>query len=132
MVKDVLFVSERTRVSRIVLPSGDHVICKEALGPGAARRLRHERSMLDRLGGVPGVVQVVGEATDDPHEIVLKDTGGEALATRISSGPMPPAELVPLAEQLAGTIAEMHRRGVSTRTSIRATWWCRMGRCGPF
>jgi hypothetical protein len=47
----VVHQSERTRVTRVFLP-GRTVIRKEPLGPAARRRLRQERSMLERLRGV--------------------------------------------------------------------------------
>ena len=50
--------SDHTRVSRLFLPGGA-VVCKEPLGFDAARRLRHERVMLERLRGVLGVAQLV-------------------------------------------------------------------------
>ena len=56
----VLHQSERTRVTRLFHP-GYTVVRKEPLGPDAERRLRHERDMLERLRGVPGIAQLVDE-----------------------------------------------------------------------
>ncbi|MEN3305379.1 MAG: hypothetical protein V7603_1581 [Micromonosporaceae bacterium] len=111
--EELLYDSERTRVTRIRLPdrAGTAVVRKEPLGPGAAQRLRHELAMLERLAGVEGIP---GLAPDSGHAaaIMLVDTAGTALATVISAAPLEPAEVVPLALDLAGVVARMHRRGV--------------------
>jgi serine/threonine protein kinase len=87
------------------------VIRKRATGPGAVAGPRHEQAMLRRLSGVPGVAELAA-ATTDPNEILLSDTDGEALATKLCSGPLPPLVLVRLAGHLAATIAALHRNGV--------------------
>ncbi len=108
---EVVHESARTRVTRLFLP-GRTLIRKEPLGPDGQRRLRHERAMLARLRGVPGVAQLV-EAPRDPGSILLEDVGGTSLA-----GPAKPLavdELIQLAVDLARAVAEMHRRGVMHR-----------------
>ena len=108
---EVVHESARTRVTRLFLP-GRTLIRKEPLGPDAQRRLRHERAMLERLRGVPGVAQLV-EAPRYPGAIVLTDTGGATLAQRAM--PLPPDELPGLAGQLARALAALHARHVVHR-----------------
>ncbi|MEN3359041.1 MAG: hypothetical protein V7637_3023 [Mycobacteriales bacterium] len=116
--EELLYASERTRVTRIRLRAGTGngtgagtVIRKEPVGPGAAQRLRHELAMLERLAGVDGVP---GLAPDTHHAgaITLVDGAGVSLAAAIAVEPLKPAELVSLVRDLAGVVAGMHRRGV--------------------
>ena len=60
---EIVYSSERTRVSRLFLPGGT-VIRKEPLGPDAERRVQHEAAMLDRLLGVAGVAGAAGLGVD--------------------------------------------------------------------
>jgi signal transduction histidine kinase len=108
---ELVHESARTRVTRLFLP-GRTVVRKEPLGPDAARRLRHELAMLERLRGVPGVPQLA-DAPRYPGSIVVADLGGTSLA----GAPKPPAvdALIGLAVGLARTVAGMHRRGVMHR-----------------
>ena len=108
---ETLHESGRTRVTRLFLP-GRTVILKEPLGPDAVGRLEHERAMLERLGGVDGVAQLV-DAPRYPDSIVLADVGGTSMATLAK----PPAvdDLIGLALALARAVAGMHRRGVMHR-----------------
>ena len=76
---ETLHESGRTRVTRLFLP-GRTVILKEPLGPDAVGRLEHERAMLERLGGVDGVAQLV-DAPRYPDSIVVADVGGTSMAT---------------------------------------------------
>ncbi|WP_041259039.1 diguanylate cyclase [Pseudofrankia inefficax] len=111
----LLHETERTRISRLVLPTGP-VIRKEPLGPDAPGRLRHEREILDRLAGLPGISQLARDgasAPASPDAILLVDVGGVALSERTL--PLDPAELLALAERLAQALAGMHRRGVVHR-----------------
>jgi hypothetical protein len=75
---EIVHSSERTRITRLFLP-GRTVIRKEPLGPDAERRVRHEVAVLERLRGVPGVVQLA-EAPEYPGSVVLEDAGGTSLA----------------------------------------------------
>ncbi|TWF78947.1 putative ATPase [Pseudonocardia hierapolitana] len=108
---DTVHESERTRITRLVL-SGRTVICKEPLGPDADRRRRHERAVLERLRGVPGVAQLV-TSPNDQDAILLADGGGTSLAEHPL--PLAPGELVGLAAELARAVAGMHARGVMHR-----------------
>ncbi|HEY6749001.1 MAG TPA: protein kinase, partial [Mycobacteriales bacterium] len=108
---ETLHATGRTRVTRVVLP-GRTVVRKEFLGPEAERRLRLELAMLERLRGVPGVVQLV----DEPQyrgSVVLADLGGTSLADVAT--PLDLDVLVGLASALASAVAGMHRRGVLHR-----------------
>src|SRR6187431_304859 len=108
---DVLQESERSRVTRLNL-SGSTVIRKEPLGPDVDRRLRHEVAMLERLRGVERVAQLVDEPRY-PGSIVLADAGGNSLAGL--EKPLAVDELIELAVELTGAVAQMHRRGVMHR-----------------
>lgn len=108
---ELLYESALTRVWRLRLPEGS-VIRKEPLGPSRERRLRHERMILQRLAGVPGVAQLAAVPAP-PGSIVLEDVGGRALAS--SCPPLDTGELTRLARDLAHTVAAMHGRGVLHR-----------------
>jgi signal transduction histidine kinase len=108
---ELLHESERTRVTRLVLPGGP-VIRKEPLGADGPRRLRHELDLLNRLRGVAGIAQPL-DAPWFPDSIVLADAGGTTLAELAM--PLGVEELVGLAVRLARAVAGMHRRGVMHR-----------------
>jgi serine/threonine protein kinase len=103
--------NERTRVTRLFLSVGT-IIRKEPLGPDAQRRLQHEIGILQRLRGVSGVAQVLDEPRY-PGSIVLADAGGTSLASLAK--PLAVDELIGLAVELAGAVAQMQRRGVMHR-----------------
>jgi signal transduction histidine kinase len=102
---------DRSRVSRLSL-GGRVLIRKELLGADARRRLRHERAILDRLRGVPGLAQLV-DAPDDQDAILMEDAGSTTLAG--ITMPLEVDELLELAVGLAGAVAAMHDRGVMHR-----------------
>lgn len=125
----VLHESERTRVTRVALPESffsnddgqgevveagaEHVVVhKEPLGGEAPQRIRHELAILERLRGVPGVVQLV-DLPGYTGYIVLTYLGGGTLADLAK--PLAPDVLVDLGLALARAVAEMHRRGVMHR-----------------
>jgi hypothetical protein len=87
----VLHESERTVVSRVALASGDTVISKQFRGPDSEQRMRHERSMLQRLAGLEYVSQLAGDTTDN-DTILLADTCGVAVGSVLTAGPMGLAE----------------------------------------
>jgi hypothetical protein len=68
--------------------------------------------MLERLGGVAGVVQLAQEPRY-PRSVVLEDAGGASLAGM--TRPLPSVELAGLGLGLARAVAGMHRRGVIHR-----------------
>ena len=108
---EVVHSSERTRITRLFLP-GRTVIRKQPLGPEAERRVRHEASMLGRLRGVAGVVQLA-EAPRDAESVVLDDAGRASLAEL--SKPLAVADLIGLGLALGRAVAGMHHRGVMHR-----------------
>jgi signal transduction histidine kinase len=108
---EVLNQTGRTRVTRLFLAGGT-VIRKELVGSDAQRRLRHELAMLDRLRGVPGVVQLVEEPRY-PRSISLVDVAGTSLA--VLATPLHVDVLVGLGSALAQAVARMHGRGVMHR-----------------
>jgi hypothetical protein len=69
---------ERSRITRVFV-DGRSVIRKEPIGPGARRRLIHEREILGRLRGLPGIAQLL-DSPLYPGSLVLADGGGPDLA----------------------------------------------------
>jgi signal transduction histidine kinase len=108
---EMLHVTERTRVTRLVLP-GRTAVRKELLGPDADRRLRRERATLGRLRGLPGVAQLLEEPRY-PNSITLVDAGGSSLAEVAT--PLDAGVVVGLGLALARAVAGMHRAGVLHR-----------------
>jgi serine/threonine protein kinase len=108
---EVVHHSERTRITRLFLPEGT-VVRKEPLGPDAERRARHEAAMLERLRGVPGVVQLA-DAPRQPGSVMLADAGEVSLAG--VARPLPGGELAGVAAGLAAAVAGMHAAGVLHR-----------------
>jgi diguanylate cyclase (GGDEF)-like protein len=111
MRTELLHESDRTRVTRSVFPDGT-LIRKELLGPDGEKRRRRELSVLERLSGVDGVVQL---ADDQPSRgsILLEDVHGEPLAG--VDKPLDAASLTALAVDLARVVAAIHERGVIHR-----------------
>jgi signal transduction histidine kinase len=108
---ELVHESLRARVTRLFLREGT-VIRKEPLGPDAARRLRHEAAVLERLRGIEGVAQLAS-APRYPGSIVLADAGGVSLAG--TATPLAAGELAGLGLGLARAVAGMHRAGVLHR-----------------
>jgi signal transduction histidine kinase len=105
---ELLHECQWTRVTRLFL-NRCTVVCKEPLGSDAVRRLRHERDMLERLRGAPGIVQLV-ETSGYPDSIVLADVGGTSLAELAK--PTAATVVIEFGVGLARAVAAMHRRGV--------------------
>ncbi len=80
---DTLYQTTRTRVTRRCDPDGARIL-KQPLGPGAVERLRHERAMLARLTGVPGVLEPL-EDPATPQALVFADSGGTALSALLAA-----------------------------------------------
>jgi diguanylate cyclase (GGDEF)-like protein len=104
----VLYESHRTRVTR----ARNGVVRKELFGEDAARRVRHERTVLQRLAGVAGIVQLAGEDPGGGTALLLRDDGGVPLC---DAGRYASAELLQFAPELAAAVARMHARGVGHR-----------------
>src|SRR5687768_11471033 len=98
MTDEVLvFENNRTRVFRVRAADGaGTLIRKELSGADAARRCRHERAILGRLAGVPGVPQLAG-GPEDAHSVVLADDDGRPLTPGAFAGPAGPDDLIGLA-----------------------------------
>jgi signal transduction histidine kinase len=105
---EIAHQSERTRITRLVVPGGT-VIRKEPLGPDGERRVRHEVAMLERLRGVAGVAQLA-QAPRYPGSVILADAGRTSLAG--AAKPLAAEDLTGLGLRLARAVAGMHRRGV--------------------
>ncbi|MDQ1289215.1 MAG: hypothetical protein QG622_2781 [Actinomycetota bacterium] len=113
--EELLHESARTRIVRVVDPAGHRgVICKEFLGSEAQRRLRHERTILERLSGVDGVVPPVGDRSSS-STLTLEDTHTDVLGAALADGPLPSADLFTIAIGLAEVVAAVHGRGVTHR-----------------
>ena len=110
---ELLFESDRTRVTRTTSVDGTTVIRKQPRGAGAVRRVRHERMILERLAGAPGVPRLAPGAERDA--VVLHDCGGQPLAACLSQGPLALETLLELAVQLTRIVAAVHRLGVVHR-----------------
>jgi diguanylate cyclase (GGDEF)-like protein len=114
----VLHQSDRTRVVSQELPTDSFVVFKEALGPDAGARADHERSMLKRLAGIPGVPQLVEfQALSGPVSpgIALAGVAGVTLASVLESGRLDVTQLISMALDLARTVGAIHHRGVIHR-----------------
>jgi diguanylate cyclase (GGDEF)-like protein len=94
-----------------VFPDGT-LIRKELLGPDGEKRRRRELSVLERLSGVDGVVQLAGEQPSR-GSILLEDVHGEPLAG--VDKPLDAESLTALAVDLARVVAAIHERGVIHR-----------------
>src|SRR5689334_4028449 len=108
---EVVHASERTRITRLFLPDRT-VIRKEPLGRDAQRRLRQELAMLERLRGIPGVVQLVEEPRF-PGSLSLVDVAGASLAGMAT--PVDADVLIRLGSALARAVAGVHSRLVMHR-----------------
>ena len=109
---ELLWESERTRIYRRTV-AGRSVILKHGLGASAAARVRHEKSMLERLASVSGVPALAEVSEAD--WIAVEDAGGVPLRAPFSSGAFAAAPFVAFALQLAETIAAVHRAGIVHR-----------------
>ncbi|MEV7629496.1 diguanylate cyclase [Actinoplanes sp. NPDC089786] len=108
----MLYENERTVVTRVVLPAGNTVVRKEALGPDGELRMCHERAMLRRLAGLEQVAKLVDDGAADDDAIQLVDLDGVALDSLLGPEPLGLAELLTLAVDLAEVLAAVHGRGV--------------------
>ena len=115
VVTGVLYSSDRTRVTRVLLDDGGRtagtLIRKEAFGLGGPGRIRHEVAIMQRLGGVPGIPRL-SSVTDDGTALATEDAGGVPLAEVVRAGGLDPAWVTRFACRLAGLVAGVHRAGV--------------------
>ncbi|WP_433795454.1 ATP-binding protein [Actinoplanes sp. CA-252034] len=108
---ELLYDSDRTRVSRVRLADGNRVVRKQPLGAGAADRLRNEIAVLRRLESVSGTPTLAGDGATGVLELV--DTGARTLADLDS--PWATDALLDLGLDLAEILAGIHRCGVVHR-----------------
>jgi predicted ATPase/signal transduction histidine kinase len=81
-------------------------------GPRERARFEYEHSLLRRLQGTPGVLLSHGyELRQDRPVLALEDVEGTDLSDQLTQ-PLSPERFLELAISLAGTLAEVHRRGV--------------------
>ena len=112
----VCYRNERTLVRRVPHPDGaGTVIVKQALGPAARGRIRHERDILARLQGIDGVPRLL--ATDREDALVLEDVGDRSLAELRAAGlgPSGPDQVLRFALELARLLVVIHAAGVIHR-----------------
>jgi CRP-like cAMP-binding protein len=81
----------------------------------AGQRLLHEAAAAARLSH-PNIVTLydLGHGEYGPY-LVLELLRGESLARRLGSEPLPPAEVLPIASQVAAGLAHAHEHGVVHR-----------------
>lgn len=109
----VLHRSERTLIQRHTLAGGTETrILKQAFGADAATRLHHERAILQRLRGVPGVVQLA-DAETPSHTLAFVDDHATPLSAL--PGPLDVPKIVTLGLALAHTLGRVHDAGVVHR-----------------
>src|SRR3954454_2988899 len=75
---EVVRETARTRITRLVFADRT-VIRKQPLGPGTDRRPRRGTALLERIGGVEGVAQLV-DCPRYPDSVVLADAGTTRVA----------------------------------------------------
>lgn len=104
--------TERSWVWRQRRSDGHRLIGKQPVGPDALQRVQHERAILRRLAGLPGIVRLA--PGPQPEELLwLADDDGMSLSQWLQGQHhMPLAQLLPLAGQLATTLAAVHAQGL--------------------
>lgn len=107
---ELLYESPTTRVFRQRL-AGLNVICKEPVGADAGKRLQHEKYIIARLAGAPGVVRLAA-GSHPAGALALQDCGATPLAQLLRAGPLELTALLTLAPQLAQAVAAVHNAGV--------------------
>ena len=110
--------NRRYTFQRVQHQSQRLVIKSAQTGQGSAdaiSSLRHEYELLQDLD-LPGVVKVCA-LIEENHtlEMVMEDAGEQNLAARVASGPLPTADLIEVASQLAQALAGLHAAGIVHR-----------------
>lgn len=105
-------------------------ILPEALAadPDRLARFRREAQVLASLNH-PNIGHIYGfEDTGATHALVLELVDGPTLADRIRTGPMAPAEALPIARQIAAALDAAHAQGIVHRdlkpanVKIKGAW----------
>jgi len=91
--------------------AGGNVVCKERQGPLAVEQSAHERRLLELLQGLPGVPRLA-PGPWGLNVVALQDVRALPIEQACRQQPLPFAQLIEIACQLADTLAEIHRRGV--------------------
>lgn len=107
---EILYESERTRVYRRHLAGGS-IICKQVFGAEALRRLRNERTLLERLQAVDGVIKLANAPTPE-DTLALQDLAGVPLVQVLHSPPWSIDAVLDLAYRLSLILDALHRQGV--------------------
>ncbi len=102
--------NERTLVVRQQLADGQTVIIKRAFSTQGQARLNHEASMLQRLRGVPGVVQLAPE--QGVEGLRLEDVHGQPLGQWLADRSPTIEEILTLAIGMAQALARVHHLGI--------------------
>lgn len=109
---EVLHHNAKTLVTRHVLSGhGERVIFKQAFGAEAIQRLGHEKSLLERLAGVDGVVRLA-HVPGPADTLALRDDDGTPLSGLLRTRRFGMADVAELGRALALTLAGVHRAGV--------------------
>ena len=83
--------------------------------PDRLARFRREAQVLASLNH-PHIAQIYGfEDSGATHALVLELVPGATLADRLATGPLPLAEAMPIARQIADSLAAAHDAGVIHR-----------------
>ncbi|WP_063746767.1 diguanylate cyclase [Catenuloplanes japonicus] len=115
-VDEVLYESERTLVTWRRTDGAVPIVLKRLRGPQAEDRARHERAMLERAAGLPGVPRLAtGRDEDDVVALIGDVTGGRTLAVALTDGPLSSDAALLLARGLADSLTGLHRRGILHR-----------------
>ena len=86
-----------------------------ATDPDRLARFQREAQILASLNH-PGIAAIYGiEEQDDTRALVLELVEGPTLADRISDGPIPPDEALPIAKQIAEALEAAHEQGIIHR-----------------
>ena len=85
-----------------------------ATDPDRLARFRREAQVLASLNH-PQIGHIYGFEDGESHALVLELIEGETLAERLSRGPLPPAEALPIARQIAAALEAAHEHGIVHR-----------------
>jgi diguanylate cyclase (GGDEF)-like protein len=111
---ELVYRNYHTLVTRRMAGSGLQLVCKQAIGPRALRRLRNERAILERLADVDGVVKLA-PVSGTADTLLLRDDDGVPLADMLATGPAEIAEAVRIGHGLCAVLAGVHQAGVVHR-----------------
>jgi eukaryotic-like serine/threonine-protein kinase len=86
-----------------------------ALDPDRLARFHREAQVLAALNH-PNIAQIYGFEDSGPtHALVMELVDGPTLADRIQQGPVPAAEALPIARQIASALEAAHEQGIIHR-----------------